>query len=150
MHNWKTSFFGSEKIPFVIEPKDENISLLNFLKILQEESASLKHELLKYGALLFRGFPIDGAKDFARVIKSLSLGKCIDYIGGDSPRKKIIDGVYTSTEAPPSFKIPLHNELSFSKNFPSHICFYCEIPPDKKGKLLLQTQEKYIFPYLQM
>lgn len=66
----------------------------------------------------------------------------MNYVGGDSPRKKIIDGVYTSTEAPPSFKIPLHNELSYVNSYPSHIYFYCETPPVEKGETIISDARK--------
>jgi alpha-ketoglutarate-dependent taurine dioxygenase len=72
----------------------------------------------------------------------LQIGNFINYIGGDSPRNKIIDGVYTSTEAPPSIKLPLHNELSYVKNYPRHICFYCEIAPVANGETIIADSRK--------
>jgi alpha-ketoglutarate-dependent taurine dioxygenase len=47
------------------------------------------------------------------------------------------DGIYTSTEAPPGVKIPLHNELSFVNKYPSHIYFFCQIAPEKDGETIL-------------
>ena len=44
------------------------------------------------------------------------------------------NSVYTSTEAPPSIRIHLHNEMSFTKNYPKHIYFYCDIPPETGGE----------------
>lgn len=142
MEPLKNSFITSAEMPLVIEPNDKNISLSSFLTILQEQNHSLKEQLLKYGALLFRNFPIRNEDDFARVIKGLNTGKFVDYIGGDSPRKKIKEGVYTSTEAPPSIKIPLHNELSFTKNFPTHIYFYCDIAPIRNGETTIADARK--------
>lgn len=137
MENIRTKFITSAEIPLVIEPAHQNIQLSELLTLLNRHNAFFKEQLLKYGGLLFRNFPIQNEDHFAAVIKNLKTGKFIDYIGGDSPRKKIKEGIYTSTEAPPSVKIPLHNELSFVKHHPTHIYFYCETPPVEKGETII-------------
>ncbi|MDR3476413.1 MAG: TauD/TfdA family dioxygenase [Gammaproteobacteria bacterium] len=93
--------------------------------------------LLKHGALLFRGFPVASAAQFANFIENLKLGQFVNYIGGDSPRDKVEDKVYTSTEAPPALLIPLHQELSFMKKHPRHIYFFCEHPPAAQGETII-------------
>lgn len=142
MHKLSTGFITKEKIPFVVEPKDKNIQLPEFLNFLQDHHEFFKETLLQHGAILFRNFPVSTAQDFSSVIKQLQTGDFIDYIGGDSPRKKIFEGVYTSTEAPASFKILLHNELSFTKNFPKHIYFFCETPSAVKGQTIIADARK--------
>lgn len=137
MKEIKTKWITKEKLPLVIEPTDKAINFPEFLRLLQEKNAFFREELLKNGALLFRNFPLTSADDFSDSIEALGLGKPLDYIGGDSPRNKIKGGVYTSTEAPPSIMIPLHNELSFIKNYPKHIYFYCHVAPEKKGETTL-------------
>lgn len=118
------------------------VSLGDFLELVQHNKLWIKTALLKYGALLFRGFPIHCAEDFAAVIKALELGKFVNYIGGDSPRDKVTQNVYTSTEAPPSFHIPLHQELSFIKYHPKHIYFYCDIEPQERGETIIGDARK--------
>lgn len=137
MDRIKTKFITQAEIPLVVEPIDKKMPLSELLNLLNHENAFFKNKLLKYGGLLFRNFPINSDNDFALVIKHLNTGNFIDYIGGDSPRKKVKDGIYTSTEAPPSVKIPLHNELSFTKNYPKHIYFYCEIAPVDRGETII-------------
>lgn len=132
-----TSFITEKKKPLVITPADENMPLKDLLKLLNEENAFFKRNILHYGGLLFRDFPINNVDDFISVIKGMQTGNFIDYIGGDSPRNKIKEGVYTSTEAPPSIKIPLHNELSFVKKYPKYIYFYCNIAPEAKGETII-------------
>lgn len=131
------SSFNQEQFPAVISPKKPTMKKEELLLLLKQENKFFKQLMLKTGALLFRGFPLSDVDDFADVIEGLGTGDCIDYIGGDSPRKKIKRNVYTSTEAPPSIKIPLHNELSFVKNYPSHIYFFCEIPTDAHGETII-------------
>ena len=142
MDNFITSFINSDKLPLVIEPVDKKIPFPEFLKLLETNIEYVKESLLKYGGLLFRNFPIENANDFSTAINKLQLGQFINYIGGDSPRKKITEGVYTSTEAPPSFKIALHNELSYASNYPKHIYFYCDIPPLANGETIIGDARK--------
>lgn len=132
----KTSFITEPKLPLVIEP-EKQLSFEDFLKWIKEEHSRIKRELLTYGGILFRGFAVEGADGFNQMIDALGLGKPLNYIGGDTPRDKIKGKVYTSTEAPPSFKIPLHNEMSFIKNYPRHIYFYCETPPGSGGETII-------------
>lgn len=132
-----TKFLNSSELPLVVEPVDAKMDFPAMLKLLDRENAFFKKQLLKYGGLLLRNFPVHDADDFASVIENLKVGKAIDYIGGDSPRIKLKRGIYTSTEAPSSVKIPLHNELSFVKNYPKYIFFYCDTPPVNKGETIL-------------
>ena len=137
-----TKFITSDPLPLVIEPTNKKIQFQEFLNILKEHNGYFKDNLLKYGGLLFRNFPINNEDDFSDVIKALGTGKFINYIGGDSPRNIVKEGIYTSTEAPPWFKIPLHNELSFVKNYPKHIYFYCNIAPQKDGQTIIADARK--------
>ncbi|HEX4353658.1 MAG TPA: TauD/TfdA family dioxygenase, partial [Polyangiales bacterium] len=130
------SLFGNESLPLVLSPR-QPIAREAFFEQLRSERASLKQRLLEHGALLFRGFPLQNADDFAGAIDALGTGAGIDYIGGDSPRTKIKGAVYTSTEAPADLKIPLHNELSFVQRYPKYIHFFCEIAPSERGETIL-------------
>lgn len=137
MDRINASFINSEKLPLVVQPSEKNMQMGEFLSVLDVNKDILREKILKFGGILLRGFPVANEHDFVSVIKSLQLGKFCDYVGGDSPRNKIVEGVYTSTEAPPSIKLPLHNELSYVKNYPNHIYFYCDIPPIQKGETII-------------
>ncbi len=133
---FEISEFGRERLPLVLAPKratrkDE------FFELLRGYEAALHRRLLENGGLLFRGFPIDDADDFARVIDALATGPSVNYIGGDSPRNKIKGAIYTSTEAPKDVLIPLHNELSFVRHYPKHIFFFCDVPPEEGGETIV-------------
>jgi alpha-ketoglutarate-dependent taurine dioxygenase len=137
-----TKFITPEELPLVIEPVDQKISFSEFLALLRRNNSFIKNKLLEYGGILFRNFPICNEHDFSSAIKNLQIGNFLNYIGGDSPRNKITEGVYTSTEAPPSIKIPLHHELSYVKNYPRHICFYCDIAPIANGETTIADGRK--------
>lgn len=139
----KTHFINTDELPLVVEPA-EKMTLPELLDTLKTHHVDFRELLLKYGGLLFRNFPIQNEDDFASLIEAFGLGKFVDYIGGDSPRDKIKGGVYTSTEAPPSIKIPLHNELSFVKHYPKHIYFYCHVAPAKDGETIIADARKVL------
>lgn len=142
MDNIKHGFLNTDEFPLVIEAPHEKMSIAETYAFLNGHLPFIKQKLLKYGAILFRGFPVENAHHFSDFISNLQLGKFIDYVGGDSPRNKIHGGVYTSTEAPPSLKIPLHNELSFVKNYPKHIYFFCEVAPAAQGETIIADARK--------
>jgi alpha-ketoglutarate-dependent taurine dioxygenase len=142
MNRIKTKTITEAAIPLVIEPADKKITLAELHSLIQEQNGYFREQLLKYGALLFRGFPIQSPDDFAGLVPKLVKAPFVHYIGGDSPRKIVKGDVYTSTEAPPSIKIPLHNELSFVKKYPKHICFYCEVAPNVRGETIIADARK--------
>ncbi|MCE5316604.1 MAG: TauD/TfdA family dioxygenase [Parachlamydia sp.] len=141
MEKIKTKVLTLAGIPLAIEPAAK-MTLPEFYTLLKEENAYFRQQLLKYGALLFRGFPIASPDDFAGLVTHLNVGSFVHYIGGDSPRKIVKGDIYTSTEAPPSIKIPLHNELSFVKNHPRYIHFYCETAPQTRGETIIADARK--------
>ncbi len=142
MERVKTKLITEAGIPLVIEPKDKKMTLAELYTLLEEQNGHFRQQLLKYGALLFRGFPVGSPDDFSGVVSHLLKAPFVHYIGGDSPRKIVKGDVYTSTEAPPSVKIPLHNELSFVKKYPKHICFYCEVAPQVRGETIIADARK--------
>ena len=142
MDAFESSFITSDELPLVLKPKNPNLTFQDFLNLLKENNAELKQKMLKYGGFLFRDFPVKDIDDFSSVIDTMQIGERLDYIGGDSPRSKIKKKVYTSTEASPSFKIPLHNEMSFQNKYPTHISFFCDTPPAEDGETIIGDARK--------
>jgi alpha-ketoglutarate-dependent taurine dioxygenase len=130
------SLLGQETLPLVLTPK-RPMGLAAFEEFLSAEREPLQRRLLEHGGLLFRGWPLENAEQFAAAVAALGLGSAVQYIGGDSPRRKISGPVYSSTEAPAQFRIPLHNELSFVARYPKHIYFFCETAPSARGETIL-------------
>lgn len=122
-------YFNEQQIPFVISPKDSNLTLASFQAWVEVHQHEFKALIERDGALLLRNFPVETAEEFGSVLKSVLGRNLLDYRGGEGSRRKVAEGVYTSTEAPAQFKIPLHNELSCSNYAPDYICFYCDIAP---------------------
>ncbi len=90
--------------------------------------------LLKVGAVLLRAFgPLEPA-EFGRFARDFSGRPPLDYVGGASPRVKVCEGVYTSTEYPRHYTLSLHNELSYTYRWPEHLYFYCDTPAAEGGE----------------
>lgn len=134
-------FVNEDCLPFVLTPKDSEMTLANFKIWAEVHQNELKSLMDAQGAVLLRGFPINSAEDFATVVKAVIGRDLIDY-KGEGSRKRIAQGVYTSTEAPSQFKIPLHNELTCTLNPVDYICFYCDIAPEPgTGQTILAKTE---------
>lgn len=58
----------------------------------------------------------------------------MEYTEGATPRTKLGDSIYTSTEYPPDQTIALHNELNYVTMWPMKILFFCVIPATGGGE----------------
>jgi len=143
----KTSLFGQERLPLVVEPGGETGSNADALAALYaEHEAFLEGKLLEHGALLFRGFDVDTPEALERFARAASRAELLGYADGTSPRTKVKGGVYTSTEYPAPYFISLHNELSYTHRWPGRLFFCCAVEPGEGGetpivdsRLLLQS-----------
>lgn len=93
------------------------------------------------GGLLFRGFRLDGAAAFREFAAAFG-HPLLSYEFGSTPRSKIEAGVYTSTEYPQHQHIPLHNEQSYTRDWPMKIWFYCEQAAPEGGETPLADSRR--------
>lgn len=136
----KTTFLNRKKLPVVIE-FDEAAARGSasdaVIDLCLRHKEFLRNQLLERGALLLRGCPALAAADFARFVREFSGRSLIDYVGGASPRVKLGEGVYTSTEYPGNFMLSLHNELSYTYRWPEHLFFHCVTASGEGGETSL-------------
>ena len=111
--------------------------------VLAENSELLERHLLRHGAVLFRGFGIDRDEIFDELVQSLP-GRRMDYVDGNSPRRKLKAGLYTSTEYPPEYFISMHNELSYSPRWPARLAFCCVTAPPEGGETPLADSRRIL------
>ena len=133
---FKLSFLKPDiQLPLVIEPEEtlSSICLQDLLDWLIANKSFISEKLHQYGGILFRGFPISTAAEFNSVVQTIE-PRTLSYVEGQSPRTKVHDQIYTSTEYPANQTITLHNELSYTHNPPRKIFFFCEIPPQIYGE----------------
>ena len=93
----------------------------------------LRSRLVENGAILFRGFEVAGVEDFERLIEGIA-GPLLEYTYGSTPRSRVGGNIYTSTEYPAHQEIPLHNEMSYSHDWPLKIFFFCVQPSPQGGE----------------
>ncbi len=85
-------------------------------------------------AILFRGFPVDDVNQFTQCVEATGL-QGMDYVGGAAVRTQLTSRVFTANESPPSEKIPFHHEMSQVPEPPTHLFFYCALPPSVGGEV---------------
>ncbi|MBX9257864.1 amino acid adenylation domain-containing protein [Desmonostoc muscorum CCALA 125] len=125
------SFLQSEgKLPLVISPKFNNLNLSIWVEKNQE---FIINNLLKYGGILFRGFAINQKEDFEQFVSAVC-PQLMPYVESSTPRTKLSEKVYTSTEFPADQTIALHNESSYANTYPMKIWFCCIEPASQGGE----------------
>ncbi len=125
--------------PVLLEPAGSGgNSLQSLLARVASEADALEQALLQTGALLIRGYAVDSTEQFAELVSLFAGGTGLrEYRGGASPRKSLLEGtrpVYNSTEYPPNVELRLHNELSYSVDYPQRVYFLCLEEPGEGGE----------------
>ncbi|HWF05356.1 MAG TPA: TauD/TfdA family dioxygenase [Candidatus Angelobacter sp.] len=121
---------SDSSVPLVVLPNVEDLNLVSWAA---SQKAHLQQLLLLHGGLLFRNFRISGAAQFQEFVAACS-GEALEYMEQTSPRHKVHGNIYTSTEYPPSHRIFLHNENSYSATWPMKIMFFCVTAPADGGE----------------
>jgi alpha-ketoglutarate-dependent taurine dioxygenase len=127
-----------ETFPLVIEPEVDNLNLAVWAGNHRE---LIERELLKHGAILFRGFKVETVLRFEEFARAISTD-LLDYKERAAPRHEVGKNVYTSTEYPADQSIPLHHEMSYSHNWPTKIWFHCVQAARERGATPIADDRK--------
>jgi len=126
--------FDGLSFPLILTPKDafkeKNAQFWN--EWVNKNLKVIETLLLKYGAILFRGFPLDTSKEFDDFAKAYNYNPYLN-VGGSGVRVNIVGNVYTASATPPEYKIPLHHEMAHINDWPYILFFYCDIPAKEGG-----------------
>lgn len=128
----------TKNFPLLVEP---NICDLKLSGWVQNKREWLAQSLAQYGAILLRGFEVNTAEDFEQVAAATGL-PLIAYDEPSTRRTAVGDNIYTSTEYPDALTIPLHNELSYSANWPLKLFFFCLQPAAMGGETPIADSRK--------
>ncbi len=100
--------------------------------------------LYESGALLFRGFPIEKASDFQKLILSICPANPMQgrFMSGKSPEKAAEEQYVSRVQASPKTKDAFqlgffHSEDTGSPDMPSKISFWCKEPSEIGGETAL-------------
>lgn len=134
----KTEFFNEDKLPLVIKPNFDGVDLIDWIS---KQKQFIAEELTKYGAILFRGFDITSETLFNQAVSAYD-ADLLEYKERSTPRTALGKNIYTATEYPADQKIPLHNENSYSPNYPLKLWFCCVKPSVTGGQTPLADSRK--------
>ena len=122
----------------VIAPNNKECDLIEWLK---ENKLKLETYLYRFGGILFREFGLYSVSEFNKAVQSLC-PNLLDYIYRSTPRTKLGGKIYTATEYPADRVIPMHNENSYSKNWPEKIFFFSVIVASEGGETPIVDSRK--------
>src|SRR5436853_657107 len=123
--------FGAERgLPLVVRARSSDLDPIAWANA--NRSVLAKH-LLKHGAILLRGFALNHPEQFLQLVDSVS-GGAVPYRERSSPRSRVMENIYTSTDYPSDRSILPHNEHSYAITFPRKLFFWCEIAAQQGGE----------------
>jgi len=128
-----------ENAPLVISPcvKDLNVNAW-----IRKEQSQIEALLQKHGAILFRGFDINGSESFSEFVRSMKGEELLPYQYRSTPRRELDANVFSSTEYPADYCIPLHNENSYTNSWASKVFLYCANINCKGGETPIADSRK--------
>ena len=120
---------GAGTLPLMVTPGSAR-SPAALASWLREQSAWVQLQLREHGAMLFRGFGVEGADDFEAIARAVAPQLKNEYLG-TSPRDAMKPGgyVFSASELPGHYPIPEHCEMTFTRTPPERIFFCCLIEP---------------------
>lgn len=123
----------TRRFPVIVRPKQEQCSVDTFIDWHREHKEVVDRVVHKFGAVLFRGYNVDGEEVFGKA-RDAVFGQSLDYVDGNSPRTKLKNRIYTTTEYPADQEISMHNELSYSSRWPARLILCCVVPATTGGE----------------
>jgi len=127
----KTNLLAPVKgFPLVVQPALEGVDLLQWLAGARETIETWTRQHL---GVLFRGFEISSIEEFEQFARVFS-PNLLEYVDQHTPRTKLNEHIYTSTEYPAEHYVPFHSENSKNRTWPLKIWFFCLQPAAEGGE----------------
>lgn len=98
--------------------------------------------LVEHGAILFRGFHLP-TPDHFRLLATTLANELVEFSERAAPRVEVAPRVYTSTEYPAEYPIPLHHENAFAYRWPLKLFLYSQIPAAKGGETPIADDQRF-------
>lgn len=125
----------------VIVHTPEFTSMAEAAAWLTAHRAAIQAELHRSGAVMLRGLPVDDAATFAEARDAL-IAERAGYKEKATPRTDFGEGVFSSTDLPAVAPIRLHNENSYTLDFPGVLLFGCVIAAETGGATTVGDMRK--------
>lgn len=124
---YRMGMIAGRTLPLLVEPdQDADVGRLSAWIAANEDSVHDK--MTRHGAMLFRGFDVNGPADFERIARAIDSDLKNEYLG-TSPRNALTDYVFSASELPGFYPIPQHCEMTFIAHPPRRIFFTCLVEP---------------------
>lgn len=128
--------------PLTLSPCNESVIKSDLFQWMANNSSDLDNLLRDHRGILFRGFTgMDDAQAFHDFVEATGY-EPMAYIGGAAVRTQLTSRVFTANESPSTEKIPFHHEMAQTPNPPTHLMFFCQVPPKTGGEtpILVSTE----------
>lgn len=122
---------GTQDFPPVFRAERRDVDVVQWVR---EHLEQIEHLLAGRGAVLFRGFRVNGVAHFERFMTEGFGSDLLTYRNRSTPRTEVRGRIYTSTEYPADQHIELHNENSYTRSWAQRIFFHCVKPSDTGGE----------------
>jgi alpha-ketoglutarate-dependent taurine dioxygenase len=124
--------------PLWIEPADGRLATDGSVarSWMGEHHDDIEAALLTFGAIVFRGFPVQDTDDFAALMADFT-PFAAGYAGGTTDRKAIKGQVMEATRTSEELYILLHQEMSYMEQTPRLVAFYCKTPSEEGGETVI-------------
>jgi alpha-ketoglutarate-dependent taurine dioxygenase len=136
----ESSLISDGVLPVLFQPTVEGLSLSRWTS---SNCELIRKRLTKSGAILFRGFNLCTVAEFEEFM-IIFAGDLLDYSYRSTPRTQVSGKIYTSTEYPAHQMIPLHNEMSYTRQWPMVLGFFCLAPAAEGGETPIADSRKVL------
>jgi hypothetical protein len=126
-----------EPLPLLLQSTGTNVDLIAWA---ENNLEFIETELLKHGALLFRGFGVRSLTEFENFALTVCPRLFADY--PDLPRPNVNSKIYEATPYPSEQTILFHNESSHMPHWPMKQWFFCVQPACQGGETPLADCRK--------
>lgn len=116
--------------PFMFKARNNYVVLKEWI---MNNRQLVQEKLHRHGAVLFRNFNMPSVHSFRDVVNMYGK-EIMEYTLGAARRSKVIDNIYLSTHHPADENLEMHNEMSYTDNWPVQIIFYCNVAPAQGGE----------------
>ena len=134
----RESLLNNNLLPLVLQPAVDGLGLTQWTR---SNLQLIKERLAKSGAILFRGFNLITVEMFEEFMTVIA-GDLLDYSYRSTPRTQVSGKIYSSTEYPAHQTIPLHNEMSYTRQWPMVLGFFCVEPATEGGETPIADSRK--------
>lgn len=133
-------FDSTHGLPLVISARSNDLDPIGWTKA---NRSVLATHILQHGAILLRGFALNRPEQFRQLVETVS-GGTLPYRERSSPRSRVMENIYTSTDYPSDRSILPHNEHSYAITFPQKLYFWCEIAAQQGGETPLADTRRIL------